>query len=439
MKRMMFYLFLFLSTFFACEEPIVAVADCNSNPCAENACEPDSCRFQDTTSIDTNPDSTFLGLDTAWTSALTGRYGPRKAVQGNKNIYLTCIDLSSDSHLLIGIEKKTGRILWTFSDPNVDYFADIHYHEATQTVIAQRWGRIVALNGTSGQVLSNNHVGSFSRIGTYGKLLGQYYYVPVKSPDKTVGGAIRSHISDLQNWQWAYKMHIDSMDGIEPDADSFNHWYDPQTGDEILVLQHRMAFPTRRIDLLAYNLTADSILWWHKDLDPNGNSNIQQINIFDDKVVFFSARLVHCVDLPSGNFLWQSNLNESEKRNFILASAEQVGGNTLVIANESSSPEPPFGTLYVSFVDLSTGQVVMEITGERPVHVIAYNHLLFMSGKNRCYDLRSNEFLWDTNIEEIYHGLGYTLVDFDKKIYYGSFGIDGNVSIGAWEIPDEWF
>jgi len=271
-----------------------------------------------------------------------------------------------------------------FSDLNVDYFADIHFHKPSQTVIAQRWGRIVALDAGSGQVVSNSHVGYFSRIGTYGKLLGDYYYVPVKSTDKTEGGAIRSHVSDLQNWNWAYKMHIDSMDGIEPDADSFNHWYDPQTGDEILVLQHRMAFPTRRIDLLAYNLTADSILWWHKDVDPNGNSNIQQINIFDDKVVFFSARLVHCVDLPSGEILWQSNLNESKNRNFILASGEQVGENTLVIANESSSPEPPFGALYLSFVDFNTGQVIKEITGERPVHVIAYNHLLFMSGRNRC-------------------------------------------------------
>jgi len=422
----------------ACEEPLIPVPDCNSNPCAENACEPDSCRFQDTTSIDTNPDSTFLALDTAWTSALLQGFGPRKAVQGKNNIYLTCINVSSGSHMLVCIQKKNGNILWTFSDPNVDYFADIHFHEPTQTVIAQRWKRIVALDAYSGEVLSNYSIGNYSSSATYGSLLGGYYYLPVRSHDSQKGFILRSHVSDLTNWEEVYEVHTNDVDGSRPSMNSMNNWVDPITNDEILVFQHRMSFP-RRIDILAYNLTADSILWWHKDVDPNGNSNIQQINIFDDKVVFFSARLVHCVDLPSGNFLWQSNLNESEKRNFILASAEQVGGNPLVIANESSSPEPPFGTLYLSFVDLSSGQVVMEITGERPVHVIAYNHLLFMSGKNRCYDLSQNKFIWNTNIEEIYHGLGYTLVDFDKKIYYGSFGIDGNVSIGAWEIPDEWF
>jgi len=439
MKNMLPYILLLLLMQFACEEPIVTVPDCNPNPCAEDACEPDSCRFQDTTSIDTHPDSTFLGLDTAWTSPLPESFGVKKSVQGKNHIYLSCIDVSSDSHVVVCIQKKTGNIRWTFSDPTVDYFADIHFHQATQTVIAQRWGRVVSLDGASGNVLSNTSVGSFSRTGTYGKLLGDYYYVPVKSLDKTEGGAIRSHVSNLQTWNWIYKMHIDSMDGIEPDADSFNHWYHPETGDEILVLQHRMAFPTRRIDLLAYNLTADSILWWHKDVDPNGNSNIQQINIFDDKVVFFSARLVHCVDLPSGEILWQSKLNENENRNFILASAEQVGENTVVIANESSSSQPPFGALYLSFVDFSNGRVINELIGERPVHIIAFNHLLFMSGKKRCYDLGSNKFLWDTNIEEIYHGLGHTLVDFDRKVYYAAFPGPNQAYFGAWEIPEEWF
>ncbi len=189
-KNIGFAFFLFLLAQTACEEPLVPVPDCNPNPCAENACEPDSCRFQDTTAIDTNPDSTFLGLDTTWTSPLPEDFGVKKSVQGQDNIYLACIN--SNSHLLVCIQKKTGNILWTFSDPNVDYFADIHFHEPSQTVIAQRWGRIVALNSTSGQVLSNRHVGSYSGFGTYGKLLGEYYYVPVKSIDKKEGGAGRS-------------------------------------------------------------------------------------------------------------------------------------------------------------------------------------------------------------------------------------------------------
>ncbi len=234
-------------------------------------------------------------------------------------------------------------------------------------------------------------------------------------------------------------MHIDSMDGIEPDADSFNHWYDPQTGDEILVLQHRMAFPTRRIDLLAYNLTADSILWWHKDIDPNGNSNIQQINIFDDKVVFFSARLVHCVDLPSGEILWQSNLNENQSRSFMSADAAMTIDNTLIINSGRTVNQPPFSYLYLSFVDANTGQVIKEYEGQNYSHIIAYNHLVFLNGRNRCYDLNQNKFIWDTNIEEIYHGLGHTLVDFDRRVYYAAFPWRDQGYFGAWKIPDEWF
>jgi len=112
LKQIRFAHILILLTLFACEEPIFPVPDCNQNPCAENACEPDSCRFQDTTTIDTNSDSTFLGLDTAWTSPLPEDFGVKKSVQGIDNIYLACIN--SNSHLLVCIQKKTGNILWTF-------------------------------------------------------------------------------------------------------------------------------------------------------------------------------------------------------------------------------------------------------------------------------------------------------------------------------------
>src|SRR6056297_461201 len=434
-----FILFFILTLAVACEDPVVPVMDpdCNPNPCAEDACEPELCN-SDTTTVDEEPSvSVIYNMKVLWKSDLPS-YGYWHNYIVTDQFILTNLS-EADGYQISCLSKETGELLWTFSDPIVDRFSDLHFHQPTQTVIAQRWGTVVALDGATGDILSKNQVGSFSRTGTLGKLLGDYYYVPVKSLDKTEGGAIRSHVSNLQTWNWIYKMHIDSMDGIEPDADSFNHWYHPETGDEILVLQHRMAFPTRRIDLLAYNLTADSILWWHKDVDPNGNSNIQQTNIFDDKVVFFSARLVHCVDLPSGEILWQSKLNENENRNFILASAEQVGENTVVIANESSSSQPPFGALYLSFVDFSNGRVINELIGERPVHIIAFNHLLFMSGKKRCYDLGSNKFLWDTNIEEIYHGLGHTLVDFDRKVYYAAFPGPNQAYFGAWEIPDEWF
>ena len=200
-----------------------------------------------------------------------------------------------------------------------------------------------------------------------------------------------------------------------------------------------MAFPTRRIDLLAYNLTADSILWWHKDVDPNGNSNIQQINIFDDKVVFFSARLVHCVDLSSGEILWQSKLNDSQSRTFMSSTAAHTNSNQLIIANGRIINEAPFSFLYLSFVDFNTGQVLNEYEGQKYSHIIVYNHLVFLNGKNRCYDLQQNKFIWDTNIEEIYHGLGHTLVDFDRKVYYAAFPGPNQAYFGAWEIPEEWF
>jgi len=443
MKPMVLYLFILILSLSACEDPVVPVMDpdCNPNPCAEDACEPELCN-SDTTTVDEEPsDSVLYNMNVLWKSDLPS-YGYLHNYIVTDQFILTNLS-EADGYQISCLSKETGELLWTFSDPIVDRFSDLHFHQPTQTVIAQRWGTVVALDGATGDILSKNQVGSFSRTGTLGKLLGDYYYVPVKSADKTEGGAIRSHVSNLQTWNWVYKMHIDSMDGIEPDTDSFNHWFDPETGDEILVLQHRMAFPTRRIDLLAYNLTADSILWWHKDIDPAGNSNIQQIDIFEGKAVFFGSSSLHCVDISTGNILWNKihpAPPETPSKSFMFSTAELFDNNKLWIAYGdyySSSINDYSNNIMI--LDFQSGQLLFEIEDAQSSILYATKNSVFTNSDILIIDGSSGQAILT---EEVHPNLNVAQISIDEntKTLFSIITVNGKQEayIYALEIPEGW-
>jgi outer membrane protein assembly factor BamB len=52
-------------------------------------------------------------------------------------------------------------------------------------------------------------------------------------------------------------------------------------------------------------MTADSMYWWHKDIEPAGNSNIRQIQIFNDRAFFQGSNSIHAVNMIDGTYQWK--------------------------------------------------------------------------------------------------------------------------------------
>jgi len=319
-----------LAGFWACKDTGMDVP-CSEDPCAEDACAPQDC--------EPSGDSTFMGLDTLWatsTNVISGRVD--KIDQSDTNIFLSI--WRAQSYEIYCFRKDDGRLQWTYNEPIVDYFSDIHYDDISNRLILQRWNTVVALDAEDGtkilqtEVFENNNR---SGGGTYGKLLDGYYYIPMDTNNRTVGGAVRSKTTDLQNWEWAYRITQSEVDGIEPSTDSYNLWIHPETGDEILLLQHRMAFWQKRIDLVAYNMTADSMYWWHKDIEPAGNSNIGQIQIFKDRAYFQGSRTIHAVNMMDGTYQWK--YEDTEKSFVCCHSIVYAKSENLVIDNYSNDSD----------------------------------------------------------------------------------------------------
>jgi len=102
-------------------------------------------------------------------------------------------------------------------------------------------------------------------------------------------------------------IRINKTNGYEPSFESFSGWIAPN-GDSILIFQNRQwNFPIGdgKIDIYAYNLKADTILWVLEDISSDGNSSVMRPVIADNKLFFPGLMSQHCIDLLTGQMIWE--------------------------------------------------------------------------------------------------------------------------------------
>ena len=288
---MKLFLFTILLSWSACTEPIQDIPPCNdTDPCAVDACQPENCV----------EDTTFVGLDTLWKTNMEGG-SIRHMLMDANNIYVNV--LTSESFYIASYDRSTGKRNWKFSNELGSISAFALYEDQ---IIAQNFNALVALDKETGQELIRHNIRIGKTSTTYGYILGSYYYTSMLKGDESEAYLVRSQASDLQNWEIVYTVTKESVNGSQPDVESTNRWVNPITQDEILVFQHRMAFPNR-VDFVAYNLTADSLLWWHEEIDENANSNIRQITISQGRAYFQGTSKLRCFDIATGDLIWETN------------------------------------------------------------------------------------------------------------------------------------
>lgn len=113
--------------------------------------------------------------------------------------------------------------------------------------------------------------------------------------------------SDILLNQW------DTILSLPMENDYSSHIYPPtvlldNNNDTILFFQNRQwtATPSYdgKIDLYAYNLSGDSILWENEDIDPSGGSAVFPPLLYNGKVYFKGEFRVYCLDATTGELLW---------------------------------------------------------------------------------------------------------------------------------------
>lgn len=111
-------------------------------------------------------------------------------------------------------------------------------------------------------------------------------------------------------------------------------WTHP-SGDEILVLQNRtfgwFTDMKAKMDILAWNLTADSMLWYRESLD--GSSSSSRPAIDGDKVYFFGTWNAYCIDAAGGETIWNYDIGAEAGGSFASANILIVDDKLIVKAD----------------------------------------------------------------------------------------------------------
>ena len=421
------YLAVFLASLLACKKTGMDMP-CSDDPCATNACSPEEC--------DIFLDSTFMGLDTLWATAagvITGNI--QNVAQSSDQIFINLILLQG--HEVLSFDKNNGDLLWRFNNPEAPYFSDMHFHKGSQRLVLQSDHWITSVNALTGEMISDAKPEGYSASASYGSLIGDYYYMPVRLPDESAGYVLKSHVTDLIEWDEVYEVKKSQVDGNRPSINSMNQWIHPETSDEILLLQHRMAFP-RRIDLVAYNMTADSMYWWHKDIEPAGNSNIGQIGVVDGRAIFQGSEILHCFDIKTGELQW--SIDGRPDRGYMTAFSNIVdlkNGNIIVTVRDVSDPSTT-SEYITQKINLEDGNILRELhihTGY--VNRVYKNGYLFGSGRERIVNINSGWSYW-SEVDNNNLGIYDILVDEDRQLYYGIYGgiVQDDARLMAWDISD---
>jgi outer membrane protein assembly factor BamB len=168
-------------------------------------------------------------------------------------------------------------------------------------------------------------------------------------------------------------------------------WIHPN-GNEILIMQNRtfgwFVNNEPKMDILAWDLTADSMLWYVDSLD--GYSSMSRPAIDGDKVFFYGYVHAYCIDAATGKTLWSHVDPTDDDGDFITAN--------LLIIDEKFIVKPDGFRMHA--VNKETGQHIWTNTETAPMPALMTVHkdtIWFSSGGVVAIDANTGEKLIDWN------------------------------------------
>ena len=295
--------------------------------------------------------------------------------------------LETQNEMLKMFEGHTGKLLWTWDDyinpwigqritsPNGYYIVDglltvcsnqdnygINLHDGST-----KWATMI----DDGAAFTSVFEGVLFHTIAYG-------VAPVSDSSRLIACD-----AQLGNWEEVFFVQKDDQFEVNlvPPAAYIN-----DQNDTILIFQNRQIVihpADGRIDLYCYNMTQDTLIWMVEDLDPEGNSNVRPPLIDGDRIYFWGLRTAYCLDLNSGNVLWQKRYGYSN----ILSSNSLIYEDLLIFKLDNGdliALDKTTGSQIWENKDVGSCCVEMRLYGER---------LYFSSGRLFIVDVNTGKKL----------------------------------------------
>lgn len=151
-------------------------------------------------------------------------------------------------------------------------------------------------------------------------------------------------------------------------------WID-DNGNTLLILSSRGYAPiggSYRMDIMAWNVTADSMEWYRKGLEERGS--ITRPIIDDNRVYFYSIFKLHCIDANTGETIWDWETDPRDNYGGFKTANMLMVGNKMIVKPDS---------YWMYALDKMTGQRIWVNENTSPMPYLLREHqdtIWFSSG-----------------------------------------------------------
>lgn len=294
--------------------------------------------------------------------------------------------------VLASLNTETGAFLWENSPPPwTGAMVELGAFAKDGLISYNSYHDIHVINESNGTVLWSYFINRSDGNGGDGKstLIDNWiYHIHQHSPGTRPDTAhlVRADIH-LGVWDTVYTFPV--KDDYHPYLQMPSQWIHP-SGDEILVLQNRpyndVDFVSKT-DMIAYNVTADSVYW---ELDSlSQNSTAGKPLIYEDKAYLQLDFSVVCIDILTGEELWRKE-DFQNTESLIVSSITEAEGMILVHPSDK----------YMYALDPISGAEIWvnDDTGETPSDMAYHDGIVYYSssGNGRLYAIRisNGETIW---------------------------------------------
>jgi outer membrane protein assembly factor BamB len=205
--------------------------------------------------------------------------------------------------------KKTGSRLWSWNEwlsPSASITNWYEYGVHKDHLLLYEVRELHKVDANTGQTKWSDFQLETSTGRKSVSVINDYFYC-IHNNYRTTSSIVRCSVNDFMGWDTVCSMPV-TPDGYSPSFYAPSMGISPN-GDTLLVFQNRSGnwngLYKGRIEMLCYNLNADSLLW--KTTLPDDNSNVALPLVDGSRVYFQATTMVYCFDLNSGGILWQQN------------------------------------------------------------------------------------------------------------------------------------
>lgn len=258
-------------------------------------------------------------------------------------------EIYDDFAAVLFIDTATGTVVDTWSeyiDGTALYTSDKFYLEDDFLVLhTMRSTDVLNLNTRQRQWASTTNQDQSAFL--YGN--NGFVYTSHQIGAKTAK-ILRSPV-DQKNWETVYSFTANGA--MRPFFDGIGFGA-LDNGDEIVFWENRITHPYDKLEIFAYNLTADTLLWRNRDF-PTADIPFPP-RVYNGKVYGRYVESVYCIDLETGQMLWLKDYGTAFEQSGLAAKINYIG-----MYNDQLVVKPDCNTIL--FVDLEDGSIDKMVSG----------------------------------------------------------------------------